>query len=90
MSEQPTGTEETQDKPMGKLHYLWYDRNYIAGKKWENFLRWLSRKIPEKIVMFSYFNVLSVATTGKYGDTIVPDLTAMDAIQRWGDEMGIK
>ena len=73
-----------------KLPYVWADRKYLISRQWENFLRWLAMRLPKRIVMFSYFNVLSEATTGKYENTVVPELTAMDAIQRWSDEVGIK
>lgn len=72
------------------LKYTWSDRKYLMGRKWEKALRWLAMRLPKRIVMLSYFNVVSTATTGKYGDTVVPELTAMDAIQRWSDEVGVK
>jgi hypothetical protein len=72
------------------LKYIWYDRKYLLGRNWENFLRTLARKLPKRIKMFAYFDVLSVATTGKYGKTHVVELTAMDAVQRWSDEVGVK
>ena len=40
-------------------------------------------KLPRKLVMWCAVRVVAHATTGVYGDQIVPELTAMDAIKRW-------
>ena len=37
----------------------------------------------KRIVMWAAFRVIAYATQGKYGMTIVPELTAMDAMKRW-------
>ena len=54
-----------------------------------NFWYWLVRRLPKKLVYFSFMHVMVYSTTGKYGNTIVPDLTGMDAIKRYGDDKGI-
>lgn len=51
--------------------------------KRDRFWLWLANRLPKKLVMRAYFRVLAHATTGKYGTTIVPDITAMDAIDRF-------
>lgn len=43
-------------------------------------LAWL---LPRRIVMWCAIRVAAHATTGKYGNQVVPELSAMDAIQRW-------
>lgn len=43
-------------------------------------LAWL---LPRRIVMWCAIRVAAHATTGKYGNQVVPKLSAMDAIQRW-------
>ena len=43
----------------------------------------IANKLPKKLVMRAYFRVLAHATTGKYGYTIVPEITAMEAIDRY-------
>lgn len=47
------------------------------------FMFWFVWKLPKKLVYFCAIRVVSYATTGKYSNTEVPALTAMDAIQRW-------
>lgn len=59
------------------------------GIKQVNFWFWLARLLPAKLVYFSFMRVMAHSTTGKYGNTIVPNLSGMDAIQRYGDDNGI-
>ena len=40
-------------------------------------------KLPKSIVYFCAIRLVAYATTGKYSRTIVPELSAMDAIKRW-------
>lgn len=54
-----------------------------------NFWFWLVRRLPKRIVYFCFMHVMAHSTTGKYGDTIVPELTGMDAAKRYGDDFGI-
>ena len=54
-----------------------------------NFWYWLVKKLPKKIIYFCFMHVMAYATTGKYSSTIVPELTGMDAIKRYGDDKGI-
>lgn len=59
------------------------DIKYKLGKRHEAFLRWIVWHMPKRLVMWAFYRVVANATTGEYGNTIVPELTAMDAIQRW-------
>lgn len=59
------------------------------GKYEEKFWYWLVKKLPKKLLYFSFMQVTVEATTGKYSDTIVPEITAMDVIKRYGDDNGI-
>ncbi len=43
-------------------------------------LAWL---LPRKLVMWAALRLVAHATQGEYGNTIVPELSAMDAIKRW-------
>jgi hypothetical protein len=72
-------------KPMGRLHYVWYDRRYLAKRKWEAVVRWIAWHLPRTLVMWCYFRVAAHATTGRFGSTVVPELSMMDAIQRWDE-----
>ena len=54
-----------------------------------NFWFWLVRRLPNKLLYFAFMQVMAYATTGKYGTTIVPELTGMDAAKRFMDDHGI-
>ena len=54
-----------------------------------DFWYWVADHLPKRLVYFCFMHVMAYATTGKYGSTIVPDLTGMDAIKRYGDDKGI-
>lgn len=43
-------------------------------------LAWL---LPKNLVMWATIRLIAHATQGKYGTTIVPELTAMEALERW-------
>lgn len=46
------------------------------------FIAW---KIPKRLVMWCAVRLMANATQGKYGSQNVPELTAMDALERWGN-----
>ena len=54
-----------------------------------NFWYFIVGLLPRKLVYFCFMQVMAYSTTGKYGSTVVPDLTGMDAIKRYGDDNGI-
>lgn len=64
---------------MSKLTEL----KYQISRKAEHLEIRLAQKLPKRLKMRVYFDILAHSTTGKYGKTIVPDLTAMDAIDRY-------
>jgi hypothetical protein len=39
--------------------------------------------LPRSLVYWCAIRLIAHATTGKHGATIVPELSAMDALQRW-------
>lgn len=48
--------------------------------------RWMLRIVwwlPRSIAYWCAVRVFAHATTGEYGNTIVPELTAMEALKRW-------
>jgi hypothetical protein len=45
--------------------------------------RKLAWMLPKKVVMWAFYRVMAHATTGKYGNTFVIELTGMDAIDRY-------
>ena len=44
---------------------------------------WLAWHLPRRLVYWCAIRVVGYATTGRYDHTIVPELTASDALQRW-------
>jgi len=61
---------------------------YEIRKRQEALLRKIVWRLPPKFVMWCYIRVVAYATTGKYGNTVVPELSAMDALKRWEDKTG--
>jgi hypothetical protein len=49
----------------------------------ERVARWVAWHLPRQVVMWCALRLYAHATQGKYSDTVVPELTAMDALQRW-------
>jgi hypothetical protein len=65
------------------LFDLWVLRSYYIRKLSDKFWLWLVWKLPKPLVMWSTVRVVAHATSGEYGDTSAPDITAMDALKRW-------
>ena len=72
-----------------KLKYIWSDRRYLVNRRAEQVLRWLVWRLPKVVVMWCYIRVGAHATTGQYGNTVVTDLTMMEALKRW-DERAVE
>jgi hypothetical protein len=64
---------------------LRYDLRYELGKRFEALIRAIVWRLPRRLVMWSYIRVGAHATTGKYGNTVVPEITMMEALKRWDD-----
>lgn len=68
-------------------NWLALEQTYSWAARRERFTEWLAIKIawslPKRLVMWCAFRVGAHATTGRYGATVVPELTFMDAIDRW-------
>jgi len=61
----------------------------------DSFCLSIANRLPRRLVMWCFFRVVCDATTGKYGDQIVADLTCMDAVekhntQREWEDAGVK
>jgi len=39
--------------------------------------------MPKKLVYLCTMRLIAFATQGEYGDTVVPELPAMEALNRW-------
>lgn len=68
---------------MKRLHYAWYDRQYLVRRWCAARVRWMVWHLPRRVVMWSYIRVVAHATTGRWEHQIVPELGAMEALQRW-------
>ena len=51
----------------------------------QNFYMWMSMWMPRDLVYWCAIRLMSEATTGKYSYQVVPELKAVDALQRWGN-----
>jgi len=54
-----------------------------------NFWYWVVQLLPTKVIYFCFMQVMAFSTTGKYGSTVVPELTGMDAVKRYAVAKGI-
>jgi len=52
-----------------------------------NFWHWFVDKIPKRIMYFCFIHVMAYSTTGKYGSSVVSELSGMDAIGRYQDDL---
>lgn len=51
--------------------------------------QWIAHRLPARLRYFAAIDVGAYASTGRYGNTIVPDLTVMDAIDRFARDKGV-
>lgn len=49
----------------------------------ERICRWIANRLPARVVYFAAIRLMAHATTGAYSKQIVPELYAVDALQRW-------
>lgn len=47
--------------------------------------RWLAWHLPRPIVRWCVARVLAYASSGRYSQDTVTDITAIDALERWND-----
>lgn len=68
----------------------WADPTYPMGlrerarRAYDDGLIKLSHMLPRRLVMWCAVRVILNATHGEHENQVVPELTAMDALQRWG------
>jgi len=48
----------------------------------EKILLWLAYRIPRKFLYWIAIRIGAIVTTGKYSNTVVPELTFMEALKR--------
>lgn len=61
----------------------WVHLKYEIGRKAHRVFLWFIWRLPKSIAYWSAIRVGAHATTGEYGNTIVPELAYMDALKRW-------
>jgi hypothetical protein len=67
--------------------YRWW--KYRTHQWWHDKLPlWIAYRMPRRLVMWCAVRVGANATTGEHRNQVVPDLTFMDALKRWGGETG--
>ena len=49
----------------------------------ERFFRWVAWKLPRQLVYWCAIRLLAHVTSGYWSKTVVPELTAVDALQRF-------
>ena len=49
----------------------------------EKIIRAIAWRLPRRLVYWAALRLMAHATQGRYGNTVVPELTAMDALERW-------
>jgi len=50
------------------------------------FWYWIVKFLPKKLIYFCFMTVMAHSTTGKYSDTVLPGLSGMDAVGRYGKD----
>ena len=58
----------------------------MLGKEYgmkERIITWIVWRLPNRMVYWCAIRLMAKATQGEYGNTEVPGLTAMDALERW-------
>lgn len=70
---------------MNQLLLTLRNLKYEAGKRFQRLVMWVAWHLPRYLVMWCYIRVAAHATMGKYGNTVVTELTMMDALKRWDE-----
>ena len=61
--------------------YWKYEIRRITGKM----LLWFVWRLPKRVVYWCGIRMCAHATTGEYSNTVVPDLSMMDMVERCED-----
>lgn len=63
-----------------------YEFKYEATKLKEKVQRKIAWALPRSVAMWAYIRVVAHATTGKWENQVVPELSALEALERWDNE----
>jgi hypothetical protein len=67
-----------------RLSYLQYRMKKLP----EKFTMTVAWRLPKQLAYWAAIRVMAHATTGSYSNQVVPELLAMDALERWNDPTG--
>lgn len=63
---------------------LWEVR--IGRKSWaENFWIWTAQRLPRSLVLWTTIRLMNHGTTGKWGETQIPEVRAVTLLKRWDE-----
>ena len=66
------------------LHLFYrYDFDYKLNKLKDYFWFWFVSKLPKKLIYYCAIRLMVAATVGVHNNTIVPELTCIEALKRW-------
>ena len=65
------------------IKYLYRNDILRYYKVMDDIKYWIAWRMPRWLVYYCSVRMIANATTGQYGKTEVPRLTAMDALGRW-------
>lgn len=57
-------------------------RWWLSGQR-ERLEMAVAWRLPRWLVYWAAIRLIAYGTTGRYGATVVPELSAMDALKRW-------
>ena len=55
----------------------------MSEKLKDRILIWIAWKLPKGLIKQAYVRVVAHGTTGLYSDTVLPDVTVSDILNRW-------
>jgi len=55
----------------------------MKGKKIIRFYYWIIKRMPKMLQYLATIDLLAKVTSDEYSDTIIPELTVMDAVNRF-------
>ena len=65
------------------MKFRWHMFKHWLSVRFEKFVMSVAWLMPRRLAYMCAIRVISHATTGKYETQNVPELSAMDALQRW-------
>lgn len=57
--------------------------NYQFPKLRDDLVRVIVWHMPKRIIYWAAIRLMSHASTGKYSDSVVPNITIIEALDRW-------